>query len=727
MSTRSELVLAIKILDEATAPLRAIVEGASDSLSDVTDAGAQAGEGLDTALASAREAAEELQQQLGGVAKEQEKQREETEKQTEETEKSSRSAKRAANHWDELKARITALRGAMRQAREGTLSLNKAFEVARKFGEKDFEAAANLQHAAQPIKEASGVILGALKGTVAVAGGFDAQLNAAGAAARATTKQLSALRSAAFDLGGATTKGAGGAAQALAALGGAGFGVQEQIDSLAAALGLAEVAGLGAADAAGAFARVSRGFNVGAGESGWLGDVLASASNSQAALDALGASGAAARLGGFGVQDAASLFEGLQAAGLGKEAGAGMQQLFEALSKKQTQALLEGAGIELVDGDGKRRSISELLADVGEKMQGLDPARQAAALDQAFGGGSKVASAAIAQLDAIRKRERELSDPSALEAAAERKRETMKGYAQAAEGLKASFDDLKSSVGLALLPALTASAEGLSSIMQGVASLVREHPTLTKVVVGSAAAFGGLLASLGLTIQAFSMVASASGIAKVVGVITKLGGATKVTAVASAALAKGLAGVKAVAAVVFSATGAAVAALAGLGVAIAFVVKNWGHYSEVWKGYLDGMVGYVQTMVVQIMDSFAPLAFLWEKVTGMDFAATRESIKNSALSNLAAGMAAADKDAADGGGLARWGRFFGGAPAPLPSKRAAPRTESSGARDTAAPGRLNVSVDVTDRRPKVRVTGEGLDIAPIKIHERAGPIGIGAS
>lgn len=740
------LSFALRLIDEATAPLRQAVaeaRGSAEQLApaaegieasaaaaaevaegaqafaQVAEAQAEATAEVEKAVEDAAAAAEQLAESTDGAAEATEKASEAAKRHGDETRKATRAQREAAKAAKEHREFLRELASAARQARQGTLSLGQAFDLADQAGKKYFDSAAKLTQAAAPLKETSRAILGSVKAAVDAAGGFEAAIARAGAAARATDGELAALRAAAYEVGSSATHGAQGAAESLAALGGVGLDARKQILALSDALKVAEVTGLGAAEAGEGFARIIRGFKVHTSQYGALADIITSATDSKQALDALGASAAAAQMSGFGLGAAASMFEGLKAGGMGADAGGGMQQVFEALARQNTQQLLQGAGIKLVDAEGSRRAMGEILTDLDQRLDGLDAGRRAEALDRAFGGGSKAVEMALKNLDAIRAREAELADPKLLESASDKKRATLLGYSQLADSVASSFDGLKSSVGDALLPLATSAAEALKSAIDATSEFIREHPTMTKMVAGATVAFGGLIGMLGGVMSLFAAVASARGVIKVVGVLGRLAGVTKIATGAGKALSVAAGGIKTALAAALSPAGLLVAAILGLAYAIAVVVKNWDHYSVVWKGYLQGMLGVSQTIATKIIETFRPALEFF----GMDVEGRLATIRELAAENLQAGMDAADLDARDGG-LKLWkpSNLFGDKVA-LPSESIAGSLTKPSGSAQAASGRIQLSVDVSGTTPRVTVKSNepGIEISP-----RAGTLLVGA-
>jgi hypothetical protein len=259
-----------------------------------------------------------------------------------------------------------------------------------------------------------------------------------------------------------------------------------------------------------------------------------------------------------------------------------------------------------------------------------------------------------------------------------------------------------------------------------VSEFVRRNPTLTKVIGGSVIAFGALAGAMGSALTALSVLNSAVGVIKTAQTLGLLASATKFASGAGGLLTTAFGGMKAALAAIVSPIGLAVASVASLGIAIHFVVKNWEHYSKVWSGYIDGLVGSAMTAGIKIAEFLKPVY----ELVGYDIDSWIANQKKTALTKLQIGTEAADLDAAEGG-VKLWEKYFSemqgnvtglfsGEPEPLPSERFV----GPSPRGAAPSGRVRVSVDVTAKRPSVEVSS---DSPSIEVPTSAGVVMMGAT
>ena len=667
MSTLT-LQMVVSLIDKATAPLRRAAEAAS-----AASETAQVATTSTAGLQAAQEAAAKVSSTMAEAVREA----------TDATEKQGDAADRVARKQAKNTAEAEKAVGPLGR-------LKNALDRLREAGEQDFRFAADLRQAAEPIEQMGASIRGAARAAIDAAAPFDALIGQAGAAARATDDELADLRQAAYDIGGTTTLGAHGAAKALASLGAAGMSAREQIEALDESLAIAEVTGLDAGDAAAALSRAASGFSVPADQVGRLKDIVASASNASGALEAMGRASAAANLAGFSADDTAALYEALQQAGMGEQAVEGVGQTFEALSRKATQDLLKGAGIRITDTTGQMRPLVDVLGDLQAKLDGLPVDRVASALDQAFGGGAKAVSAALGQIDVMRRRTTEIADGDALRRVADRNKGILMGWADLGRGVEAAVDSLRAAVGDQLLPVANELAVAFISTANAVRAWIQEHPTATRVVVALTAGVGGLLTGLSAVIKVVSVASSAKG---VLAMVPALGGVAKAVLVALAPIALLL------------------TALGGLAYAVAVVARNWEHFGKVWAGYWDGFVGLAQTNIAKFLEVVAPvLDFI-----GLDISGAAQQVRSNALGNLASGIRAAERDSRDGGAQL-WApeRVLGGL---IPGLFG--RQESVPAKPPEQ--RVKISVDVSGDKPKVHVAS---DSPGIEVPASAGMMGV---
>lgn len=748
--------MSLTIADEASQTLRDVAQSAERAAASVADA-AGAGEDCDASLDDLTGAAVDASDAQEAQAK------------AADAARSSLEAEGKA--VDGVRGRLGELAPVLRAARQGTLSLAEALRAAQSAGEKDFQAAANIKLAAEPLLSASRSIQGVVSGAVSGASDVAAALGEAAASARATDAELGRMESAVWAIGRGSLKGVTGAAAALKELTRAGFDADAATASLGASLELAHLASTDAATAAGNLSRVMQGFGIGADGAARVSRVLSSAADSARLSEALGTSAAMAGQGGFSLTDAASLGDALLTGGrTGGEAGEGLKQIFKSLSAQGTIKQLGSAGIRIDNADGTRRSVVDVLGELDKRLEGMDVGQRAVALGKLFGEGAQSVEVALVNLEKARARERELLNPGDIDAASARKKELLAGSGESAEALASAMESLKASLGKALDPLKDLANKILTRIARGLAGFAENHRVLTGVLMGSVATIGAVTAAIGGLMTALSIASSARGM---LAVSSTLGAIVQHSAQARGALAvttaalKGFAfwgklawqspvgalrhlkrelvanvlpavqgGVQSLIATMRAAGASIVGAATSLGrfalankaalgsfalvaVAVTGVVKNF----DTLKGVFTGFVGLIGKALVGLMEAIQPVLGLF----GADLSERIAFVRENSVKRLQKGAAAmaAHEDATGGDVLKAWTRER--APTVSESHAAA----STQAREMAqrpqptplAPkGSVDVRVTVADDRTRVETRGSG----EINLPARAGLSWVGA-
>lgn len=671
--------MSLTIADEASQALREVSKSADRAASSAH--GAQsANESLDSSLEGLSGAADEAA--------------EAQEAQVKAADKAATSLEAEGKAVGDVNARLKQLEPVLKAAREGTLSLTEALRAAQSAGEKDFQAAANLKLAAEPLMNASRSIQGAVSGAVNGAADIAAAIGEAAASARATDAELGRMESAVWEIGRDSLKGVTGAAAALKALTRAGLDADAATASLGASLELAHLAGTDAATAAGNLSRVMQGFGVGADSAAHVSRVLSSAADSARLSEALGTSAAMAGQGGFSLSDAAALGDALLTGGRsGGEAGEGLKQIFKALSSQGTIEQLAGAGIRLDNADGTRRSVVEVFGEIDERLKKLKPGERAVALGKLFGEGAQSVEVALANLQKAREREQEILDPGDIDKAVARKKALLAGSAESGEALANAMDTLRASLGKALDPLKDFANKVLLGVVQGLADFAENHRVLTGTLMGSVAAIGAMTAAIGGLMTALSIASSAKGMlavsstlgaivqnsSQVRGALTATTAALKVftywgklawqsplgamghfkrelVANVFPAMERGWESfrvsvgkaTKSIGEAVKSAWRLAVANKAALGsialvaVAVVGVVKNF----DALKGVFTGFVGLIGKALVGLMEAIQPVLGLF----GVDLSDRIASVRENSIKRLQKGAAAMARHEEETGG-----------------------------------------------------------------------------
>ena len=115
------------------------------------------------------------------------------------------------------------------------------------------------------------------------AGDFEASMNVLQSVSGATAGDMAALQQQALDLGATTAFSAGEAAEAMLELGKAGMGTNDIMGAMPGVLSLAAAGGMDVGTAAGIAANAVNTFNLAAGETTGVANMLAAAANASSA------------------------------------------------------------------------------------------------------------------------------------------------------------------------------------------------------------------------------------------------------------------------------------------------------------------------------------------------------------------------------------------------------------------------------------------------------------
>ena len=203
---------------------------------------------------------------------------------------------------------------------------------------------------------------------------FDESMAGVGAISRANAKDLKDMRDLAAKMGAETQFTAKQAADAEQFLAMAGFNVASVLEALPATLSLAAAGGLDLATSADIASNVLSAFNLKAGETAHVADVLAiTAATANTSVAQLGEGFAyaapAAKAYGITMEELAGLFSaagnvGIQASSAGTAFRAGLINLTSA----SKQGILSSMGVEAVDATGKLNSTINILGQLRDTL-----------------------------------------------------------------------------------------------------------------------------------------------------------------------------------------------------------------------------------------------------------------------------------------------------------------------------------------------------------------------
>jgi TP901 family phage tail tape measure protein len=332
---------------------------------------------------------------------------------------------------------------------------------------------------------------------LSVAVGFEDAMAKVGAVSGATDAELVKLTKTARELGASTRYSAAQSAEAMGFLSMAGFNAQQTLVATPQILKLSAAGATELGETADIASNILSGFNLKAEQTERVGDVLAKTfTTSNTSLRSLGetmayAAPLVAAVGGS-IEEGAAMAALLGNIGIqGSRAGTAIAGMYSRVSAPMGPAreMMEQYGITVKDSLGNLRSMPEILADIGDRLDGLGSADRAEVIKKIFGQ-----EAAAGATELIKQaREGGLQEYiKTLENAggtADKIAEKMnKTTAAQLAAVSSSFQEIGIAVGTAVLPALVSVLKVIAAGARTVAGFAEKFPWLTRVVIGAATA-----------------------------------------------------------------------------------------------------------------------------------------------------------------------------------------------------------------------------------------------
>jgi TP901 family phage tail tape measure protein len=343
------------------------------------------------------------------------------------------------------------------------------------------------------------------------AGDFEASMNVLQSVSGATAGDMAALQQQALDLGATTAFSAGEAAEAMLELGKAGMGTNDIMGAMPGVLSLAAAGGMDVGTAAGIAANAVNTFNLAAGETTGVANMLAAAANASSAdVSDLAAgmqmAGAVFASNGQSLSDLTTAMSLMANAGIaGSDAGTSLKTMMMLLAAPtgEAAAAMADLGLNVYNLDGSMRPFQDVVADLGTATAGLNDAQRNAALSTIFGADAIRAANILVNSGAEgwASMEAAVNQAGAAQEAANAR---MSGLSGALETVKGAVESLLISISMRFLPALTGVAMGLANLISGFGSLSPE-------LQNAAIAFGAVMAAAGPLMLAISGIGAALG------------------------------------------------------------------------------------------------------------------------------------------------------------------------------------------------------------------------
>ncbi|MEK5207479.1 phage tail tape measure protein [Psychrobacillus sp. FSL H8-0510] len=409
-------------------------------------------------------------------------------------------------------------------------------------------------------------IVAAGTASVKMAADFEAQMDRVGAIAGATAGEMDALNESALRLGADTSKSASEVAVAMEDMAAMGFNAVEIMGAMPGVISASEASGESLALAAQTVAAALNVWGLEASEASRVADVLAMAANTSAAgIDdmqlAFKYAGAPAAALGIQLEEVAAAIGIMTDSGLdGSNAGTALRASLLALNNpaKAQEKIMKQLGFSLTDSSGEAKSLSGIVGDLAKSLEGETEAQKVATLaklvgTEAVSGFLALIKAGPTEIDKMTTA-LENSGGASAETAAKMK-DNLNG---ALEELGGTIETAAITIGNKLIPSLRKGAEYIQGMVDKFNALSPEAQKNILVMAGVAAAIGPVLVIGGTLVSSIGSIITAAG--AMAGAIGVAGGAT---ATFGGALA-----------VITGPIGLTVAAVAGLGVAVALVAKD---------------------------------------------------------------------------------------------------------------------------------------------------------
>lgn len=373
---------------------------------------------------------------------------------------------------------------------------------------------------------------------------FDDQMRLAQAVSGATGEAFAKLTETAKTLGRTTSWTAAQVASGMVALGRMGFDSSEIDASISSVMNLARATGTEIPIATDIAGNTLRQFGLEASEMARVCNVMTTTANRSAqTLEDLGEAmkyaAPIAKTANLSLEDTALLLGQLANFGIkGSMAGTSVRNMLTQLADKSIQKELQDSlGVVALDAEGNLRNLVDVVEEIGVAAQSLPNADQLAIFDKLFGKRPLAASAALAGADFTALRQAIEASGNSAQETAEKMDEGLGG---AIRITLSAVEGLSVAIGAALSPSLQELGESLQDSVGGLTKWIQEHQDAVTATVKTVASVTALTGGLWLASKAISAVTSVAslatsglrGLALIAGTLT---GATKAASAATAA------------------------------------------------------------------------------------------------------------------------------------------------------------------------------------------------
>lgn len=359
---------------------------------------------------------------------------------------------------------------------------------------------------------------------VKTGGSFEAQMNKVGSVTGASTKDFTAMKQEAIDLGQKTVFSASQAATGMENLGSAGFSAKETMKAIPGVLNLAAVSGGDVATASENAASALRGFGLSANQSGHVADVFASAAahtNAETSDmgEAMKYAAAPAHSLGISLEDTAASVGIMSNAGIkGSQAGTTLRSALLSLANpsKNAAGVIKDLGMKFFDSQGKMKPMSAVIGELRDKTAGMTKEQKASTLATLFGKES--VSGMMALVDAGPNKLQKMSDSfkNSGGSAKEMADKMNKGPKASIDAMMGSVESLAIKVTETLSPVIIKATKIMGNMVD---VLTNSSPATKKFVIalaGIAAAVGPALFVIGKLLDTVSKIPARIAIVKAI-------------------------------------------------------------------------------------------------------------------------------------------------------------------------------------------------------------------
>ncbi|MHB0740854.1 phage tail tape measure protein [Peptostreptococcus anaerobius] len=440
---------------------------------------------------------------------------------------------------------------------------------------------------------------------------YSSQMSKLKAVTDMTAREFKILDTQAKHLGATTEWSASQVAQGMTELGQAGFASKEIYSAMPGLLNLASAGGLQLAEASGIASGTLRAFNLEAGKTGHVANVLAktaSATNSE--VNEIGNSmeyaAPYAKMLNVSLEDTAAAIGMLSQVNIkGSKAGMGLRGMFTSLMAPTAGAkkVMDKFGFSAFDATGKMKPFPQVIQELDKSLSKLNPQQKGEAINKMFGDVAGGSIQALLNLgpDKLAKLTKELEySQGAAEKMAKTRLDNLAGDFTI---LKSAVEGSMISLGQKLEPQLRQFVQWLTGkipdIENAISSAIDFFSEHQNMIIGGLKTIIPLILGIHGAVSALSAIASIGNIAKDFGLlkeaISGIAGVAGSVSGSAGGLAAALGGISVGTVAIF----AVVAALGALGVAIS---DNVGLCAE-----LQGALGGLGGPITGILESFGGL------------------------------------------------------------------------------------------------------------------------